>query len=176
MAEEEYRAKVGSHLYSIMEDMMEEIMVEQPTDFLTFSIDWLRKKRGDDKIQKFASPSVPDYEKEIHSLKKQLAEAKFNAVSESVIEQSTRPTTCSTHYKTRESHDSGTLQQFGLSIDTAFHPEKLIPERGHFNIEFANPEDSSFTLLYRSQTEDNVAEIFWYPSRATYKGGVKNEE
>ena len=47
MAEEEYRNYIDSTLNPIMEELISEVLIEQPKDCIAFCIDWMKQKRGD---------------------------------------------------------------------------------------------------------------------------------
>ena len=47
MAEDEYRDYIDKTLNPIMEDLIGEVVIEQPKDCLSFCINWMKKKRGD---------------------------------------------------------------------------------------------------------------------------------
>lgn len=47
MAEEEYRDYIDNKLNPLMEELISEVLIEQPKDWLAFWIDWMKRKRGD---------------------------------------------------------------------------------------------------------------------------------
>jgi hypothetical protein len=80
MAQDPHQAYIESTLNPVLEDMVTNILTHKPTDVVTFMIDWLRKKRGDD---------LSSTEKEeLRQLRAEVARLKTKAVADSASEKS----------------------------------------------------------------------------------------